>query len=125
MGLRLKQYILLATLPLFLWLGYNNAANWHYHVNSQGAIVKHAHPYQPSKDTSSNCQEHSHSKAEFAILALLYTFAGLLTLFFLINAIKKECREKKISIKSQFFLKSLFTKEIQLRGPPLFQYITY
>lgn len=68
---KVKKIILLLSLPLVLWLFYNQVANWHFHVTQTGIVVEHAHPYRNNPVTGTPFQRHHHTDAELSFYTLL------------------------------------------------------
>lgn len=112
---------------MFVWLAilavqalfYNQAANWHFHLLSNGMVIEHAHPLKKGPSSENPYQKHQHSDLAYSILAQLsiisvITVAGLLVmgLFF------KGSFEKVTSPFILFFSEVNFGARL-LRAPPL------
>lgn len=63
-----NRILAIILLPAFIWLMYNNAANWHLHQLSSGWIVSHAHPFDSSTDSNGTAPCHKHSATQLLIL---------------------------------------------------------
>lgn len=104
-----------------LWSNYNYYFNTHFHIDNNGRIVLHSHPY--SKNSSSrDLPNHHHNKNEFFVLHFLHrTLASLLILFLIIFLFFRQ--NKIIHIFLQTYPnKLLFKHNITQRGPPHFFY---
>jgi hypothetical protein len=116
---KIKYILSIAAIAAVAAFGYNAAINLHYHVNSSGVIVYHAHPYS-ADDGSPTAPGHSHSDSELNWLALL-TSAGLSSLLVIAAFILPKINFNK----SHYFdylaaipLGGSFIR-FKLRGPPL------
>lgn len=70
---------LVVLIPVLLMLFYNQLANWHYHVLTNGMVVKHAHPYDKPDQTENPANNHKHSDSEFFFFYQFSDLASLLT----------------------------------------------
>jgi hypothetical protein len=67
----IKRLLILAMIPTALLLFQNHLSNWHYHVLSNGIVVKHSHPYNKAENPGNPLSNHKHSEFEHFILAQL------------------------------------------------------
>jgi hypothetical protein len=116
---RIKQILLLISLPLVLWLFFSQSAFWHFHITPAGIIIEHSHPFTNNASPDTPFQKHHHSDFEYSILTQLSNVFSLIVIF--IAAILVFQDQKKayynpelITIKTQGYLNSH-----QLRGPPV------
>jgi hypothetical protein len=117
---KIKKLILLIAMPLVLWLFFNQAAYWHFHITGNGFIVEHAHPFKNNTQTGTPFQKHQHSDFEYSILAQLSNIFSILVILMILGLI----------LKSRFIILNTFYRNnfspsgynfIQrLRGPPVF-----
>jgi len=111
-----KIFALIIVISL-LWSNYNFYFNTHFHVDENGRIILHSHPF--SKNSSSkDLPNHHHNKNEFIALHLLHrifsnTYFLIVTIFFFILT-------KKVAFIfiQTFPNKLLFKHAITKRGPP-------
>lgn len=75
---KLKQLILIITMPLVMWLFFNQVAFWHYHVLDNGIVVEHAHPFKNKPIPGTPYQSHQHSDFEYSLLAQISNMISLL-----------------------------------------------
>lgn len=90
----------------------------HYHIDDNGKIIVHAHPYQKEDQKSHNAPTHTHSKSEFILLALIYQVLSLFILyllFFILFHFKPYLRTK---FSYQWNPTAISCKDIFRRGPP-------
>ena len=66
---KIQKNLILVALPAIMWLYYNQAANWHYHITSHGIYIEHAHPFQKNTSAGSQFPNHTHTDLEYSILA--------------------------------------------------------
>jgi hypothetical protein len=93
----------------------------HSHIDENGKMIVHAHPYQKQSQPGSTVPNHSHTKSEFAFLALIYQALTQFTFYlFAINFLLNFNGD----LISKFFIQCnptvLFFKNIFRRGPPSF-----
>jgi len=118
MALRIKKIALFITLPLVLWLFYNQAANWHFHLLENGDVVEHAHPYQNSGKSDSPFQDHHHTEFEFSVLSLISQITwGLWWLTLLVLGVFASVSQTNFYTVQHGFLGIIPTIN-PLRGPP-------
>ncbi len=116
--LRKIRPIVFIIIPALLWIGYNNAANWHLHKMQYGIVVTHAHSYDKSADDGQPVKNHKHNKWQIVYLnQIFYSFLvclSLLIISILLRSSFSILKPQPIRIynsKSQHYL-------ITVRGPP-------
>ncbi len=113
-----KRLIILFTLPLVLWLFFNQVAYWHYHVMDNGIVIEHAHPFQNNTQSGTPYQQHQHTDFEYTLLAQasnmisLLVFLLILGLFFNISLAPVHYFYEATGIPSGYL------SALRLRGPP-------
>jgi len=55
-------------LPALMWLFTNAVVNNHIHIQQDGSVAQHAHPFKKADD-SSPYAKHKHSKAEYLLFS--------------------------------------------------------
>lgn len=75
-----KKWIVLAVIPAVMMLYYNQKANWHFHILSNGMVVEHAHPFKKHHTPGTPFQSHHHTDLELSILAQLSNLAAMTVL---------------------------------------------
>ena len=118
---KFQQIIVTLTLFSLIWADFDLFYFTHFHIDENGQIIVHAHPYQKESQKTNNFPKHTHSKREFALLALIYQVLCQFTLFlflifFLLNF--------NVNLKNSFSFQGnpvqSFCKNIFKRGPPSF-----
>ena len=111
--------IVVTLLFLLVWANFTLSYFTHSHIDENGNIIIHAHPYQKAEQGSTGVPTHTHTKSEFTLLALIYNllslfvFCSLVIIFlFHVNPILKP----KFSFQWNPF--NAFCKLIFRRGPP-------
>ena len=91
----------------------------HSHIDENGNIIVHAHPYQKDDRGTHNAPNHTHSRSEFTLLALIYQVLSLFTFYVLIFSFLLNLN---LNLKNKFSFKwnpaEIFSKNIFRRGPP-------
>jgi len=116
---KISQILLLASLPAIMWLYYNQAANWHYHVLSNGMIVEHAHPFANKPKPGTPFQQHQHSDLEYSILAELSNALVLVVALMAIAALNMRPKPRHATLPAPVFVASPRLLNRPLRAPPL------
>jgi hypothetical protein len=113
-----NRILAIVLLPAFVWLMYNNAANWHLHQLSSGWIISHAHPFDASDGADNKFPAHTHNSAQ---LLVLNEISDLLTLAIVVVALSVLL----IKVHQHYFTSVVQEKLIfhsflipYLRGPP-------
>lgn len=119
----LSRISLLALIPLVMLLFHNQLANWHYHVLSNGMLVKHAHPYNKAENPGSPLSNHNHTDFEFFLLGQL-TAISLIIAFLLFALFFAGAGNGRLLVgKYPFpFLRQYYLSLHFLRAPPKFAY---
>jgi hypothetical protein len=117
---KIKKLILLIAMPLVLWLFFNQAAYWHFHITGHGIIVEHAHPFKNNTQPGTPFQKHHHSDFEYSILAQLSHIASILVVLLVLGIMIKS----RIIILNTFYRKDFSHSDYifiqRLRGPPVY-----
>ena len=114
---RIKKIVLLITLPLVMWLFFNQVAFWHYHILENGVVVEHAHPFKNSTLPGTPYQKHQHSDFEYSLLAQISSIIGLLV-FLLVLGLFINNNPVRLSIQPTARLIPTYFSVNRLRGPP-------
>lgn len=112
-----KKLILLFTLPLVMWLFFNQVAFWHFHILENGVIIEHAHPFQNNTQTGTPYQKHHHSDFEYTLLAQISTIAGLLVLILVLGLFINNIHISLPGLPVTH-LQPVYLSVYRLRGPP-------
>ncbi|TVQ09949.1 MAG: hypothetical protein EA361_14760 [Bacteroidetes bacterium] len=115
---RIKKLVLLITLPLVMWLFFNQVAFWHYHILENGVVVEHAHPFKNSTLPGTPYQQHQHSDFEYSLLAQISSIIGLLV-FLVVLGLFMNNNLKRLAIKPTARLIPVYFSVNRLRGPPV------
>ena len=115
----LSKAFLLALIPLTMLLFHNQLSNWHYHMLSNGMMVKHAHPYNKAENPGSPLSNHTHSDFEFLLFGQLSNIS-LILFFLLFTLFSAGIFSRKLLIsKYPFpFLTQCYLSLNFLRAPP-------
>lgn len=113
----IRKFFILLALPTIIWLYHNQMVNWHFHTMENGAMVKHAHPYEPAKVPGTPFQSHGHNSLEYSFLSLVYHSFPFLALLLALGFVGSQ------AIKVFFFsprqvVASGHIRWPFLRGPP-------
>jgi hypothetical protein len=117
---RIKQILILISLPLVMWLFFSQSAFWHFHVTPSGIIIEHSHPFTNNSFPDSPFQKHHHSDFEYSTLSQLSNVLSLVVIIMAVilvlqqNQLKPYQNIDLILIKARACLNSH-----QLRGPPV------
>jgi len=118
-GFKHRPFIVVIILLSLLWANFNVFYFSHSHVDANGNIIIHAHPYQKQGQQNSNAPNHTHSKNEFTLLALIYQVLTLFILFaliFIFRVLFNPNLQAKFSF--QWNSAEVICKNILRRGPP-------
>ena len=119
---KIKQIIVLITLPFVLLLFFNQVAYWHYHILENGLVVEHAHPYKNNTIPDYPFQKHHHSDFEYTLLAQISQLAGILIFFVLASYIFFTSAHQLLLQNHAIFLQHDYLEVKNPRGPPYFTY---
>lgn len=117
---KIRQLLVLLSLPLVIWLYHNQMVNWHYHQMDNGAVIKHAHPYSSSRIPGKPYQDHQHTTAEIFMLALLFSSASLLALLIVLGVLFSHLSTASLSPRTSKSVVFGYHQTNHLRGPPVF-----
>jgi hypothetical protein len=116
---KLKQLFVLLTLPLVMFLFFNQVAFWHYHVLENGMVVEHSHPFKNNPKPGTPFQKHHHTDFEFTVLAQISHLAGILVVFLVLGLIISSIAAPLNKyFKTAIYQSSCFLTD-RLRGPPV------
>lgn len=117
-ALRKIRLIALIVMPALLWVGFNNASNWHFHKLKYGIVTTHSHVYNKSANSENPAGDHHHEKWELIILNQIFdALLVFFTLIVLATFINQSFR--KIRIKSGRPERSIsYENLLPVRGPP-------
>ncbi len=113
----LKTFIAICLCLALLGAFYNAFFNSHLHIDTNGRIIVHSHPFNRTPTQNSPLPQHTHSKIEF-LLYTLFSMAEFILFIFLLRFNFKE---------PSGYLKFQITKNIKsnpllstlIRAPPL------
>lgn len=111
--MRAKLRSIIGYLLLFLFIGYYSSITLFWHAHRIGnEVITHSHPF--------NTADHSHTTAQFALIKMLSTTVGLLTLAGFILA-KLYSGKKQIAIaRDNSFTHQQYDLTYFRRGPPAY-----
>jgi len=116
---KIQLFIVAAILLSLLWANFNVFFFSHIHIDANGQLIVHAHPYHKESQKSHNVPNHTHSKNEFTLLALIYQVLSLFTLYLLILLFQLHAN---LNLKTKFSFywnpAEVICKNILRRGPP-------
>ena len=117
---KLKQLILIITMPLVMWLFFNQVAFWHYHVLENGIVVEHAHPFKNKPIPGTPYQSHQHSDFEYSLLAQISNMISLLLFAMVLGLFLQNISSQFIKEYQSFIPIPGHYRIHRLRGPPVF-----
>ena len=116
---KIQQFVFTLTLLSLLWANFNVFYFTHSHINKNGKMIVHAHFYQKENQKNNDIPNHTHSKSEFTLLALIYRILSLFTFsLFAFHFLLPVHRNFKIKFSSQWNPTGILCKNILKRGPP-------
>jgi hypothetical protein len=115
---KLKQIFVLITLPLVMFLFFNQVAFWHFHVLDNGIVVEHAHPFKNNPKPGTPFQNHHHTDFEYSVLAQISNAISLLVFSVLLAGVFQGLFVNIIPKPLVIPLQSSFLSAHRLRGPP-------
>lgn len=115
----IHRFFLLLTLPLVLWLFFNQAAFWHYHILDNGIVVQHAHPFKNSPKAGTPFQSHQHSDFEYSVLAQISQVAALLLVLVLLGFLWQIFKGTLNKIYRSIWVATPAYSHALLRAPPV------
>ena len=71
---KLKNILVLSLILVLCWVNVNLMVYGHFHVDEQGRIVFHAHPFQKHDLQSNGAAKHKHSTQQLQLLAIVTHF---------------------------------------------------
>jgi len=116
---KLKQLFVLLTLPMVMFLFFNQVAFWHYHVLENGMVVEHSHPFKNNPKPGTPFQNHHHTDFEYSILAQLSNMISLLVVFLVLGLVISRIAALLNSYYRTANYQSSYLLVYRLRGPPL------
>ena len=119
--LRNKIRKLIAPLILLslIWANFTVFYFAHPHIDENGNIIVHVHPYHKEKQAHHHFPNHTHSKNEFALLALIYHILSVFVLYwFAFHFFLRFNPVLKNRFSFQWNPNQIFCKTISNRGPP-------
>lgn len=117
---KIRQLLVLLSLPFVMWLYHNQMVNWHYHQMDNGAVIKHAHPYASSRIPGQPYQNHQHTTAEFFMLALLLASPSLLAVLMVLGILFAHLSTSQFTPRTFQSVVFGYDQTNPLRGPPVF-----
>lgn len=118
-GNKIKKKIVIFLLLPLLWANFNVFYFSHLHIDENGKLVVHAHPYQKGDQNQANAANHTHTKNKFILLALIYQALTVFTLSLFIFAFLFNFNlNRKINFSFQWNPAEIFCNNILRRGPP-------
>jgi hypothetical protein len=120
----IKKLLLLIALPAILWLYFNQAANWHYHMSNKGILIEHAHPYTKSNVPGYPFPNHNHTDLEYSILAQISQVASLLVFALLLTIMIPFVPGSMATLPVTNTLPRHLSDSLCLRGPPVYIHTT-
>jgi len=106
-------------LAVFVWAAVSLCYFSHIHIDQQGRIILHSHPYDKHAGPSEADTGHSHTQQEFIFLALLYHGLSLVTAVFVLFTIILTTLERVRYSAETPAPASILSGTISHRGPPL------
>lgn len=112
---------------MFFWLAilavqslfYNQAANWHFHMLSNGMVIEHAHPLKKTPANENPYQKHQHSDLAYSILAQLSTISVIVIVGMLAMGLFMKGSYEKVTSPFVLFFSETEPGARLLRAPPL------
>ncbi|MBN2089391.1 hypothetical protein JW964_07250 [candidate division KSB1 bacterium] len=117
---KIQQLLVVILLFALIWANYSVLQFTHSHLDENGNIIVHSHPYSTNDQKGQPFPNHEHSKIEFTLLALIYQVLTLFILFVLFFNffLRFNSRLNKI-FNSQWNPVQSFCTKISRRGPPV------
>ena len=110
----------LALIPVVMLLFHNQLSNWHYHMLSNGMLVKHAHPYDKSEKPATPFSKHQHSDFEFFVLGQLSAISLILNFLLVLLLIHAGLNQTLLFERYRLpHLQQQYLSLKFLRAPPL------
>ncbi|MCK9485070.1 MAG: hypothetical protein M0R34_11995 [Candidatus Marinimicrobia bacterium] len=119
-GKTLKPVFALTVLLLLFWANYNLTFYNHLHIDQDGRIIIHSHPFPTAERTGESTSTHTHTKSEFTFLASIYSILSTFLFWVLIvTLIIKILRELEYTSPLFTNIGDIFRNTVLRRGPPL------
>ena len=118
MAKRVNKWFLLFTLPAVMWLYFNQAAFWHFHILDNGIVVEHAHPFKNNPKPGTPYQSHHHSDFEYSILAQLSQILGIIMFLIIVGLFLQNQKPHNYPFYKNLAISSCYAQGVRLRGPP-------
>ncbi|MBI9033003.1 MAG: hypothetical protein JEZ03_00890 [Bacteroidales bacterium] len=72
----ISRIFVLLLIPTVMWTWYADSSNQHFHIQPDGSIMVHSHPFQ-ADDSKGPVQSHQHSKALLNVLFIVSNFTNV------------------------------------------------
>ncbi len=120
---KLKNNILpivaLPALLVLMWVQVNLFYFAHTHLDGQGHLVVHAHPYQQVAQQSDSSADHSHSRNELLALSFLFNVLSAFMLYVVLTCMSAPRRRVLGQLFSSLWIPELLPgRHVFRRGPP-------
>ena len=116
--LRKIRILAILIIPALVWVGYNNAANWHLHRLEFGLITTHSHSYEKTSESDQPFKTHKHNNWELIILNQIFQILLVITALAVIAILVKQSFHRLV-IQAPILIISNNSKDlIPVRGPP-------
>lgn len=113
-----NNLLAMIAIPALMFLYFNQVANWHYHITTEGFIVEHAHPFTNNTLPDTPFQDHEHSDAEYLMLAQMMQSIGVVVFVLLLLGILFRPAKNPAVITPVPLLAGIDPGTITPRGPP-------
>lgn len=118
MAKRVNKWFLLFTIPAVMWLYFNQAAFWHFHILENGIVVEHAHPFKNNPIPGTPYQSHHHTDFEYSILAQLSQILGIIMFLIIVGLFLQNQKPYNFPFYKSLVISSCYAQGVRLRGPP-------
>lgn len=116
----IQQLLVAIILLALIWANFSVLQFTHSHLDENGNIIVHSHPYQNNDQKSQHFPNHAHSKSEISLLGLIYQILTVFILHILFFNLFLRCNSKLNKIfHSQWNPVEIFCARISRRGPPI------
>ena len=114
-----KLILTLFVLLLFVWVNFNLSYYSHFHIDENGKIIVHAHPFAKTERHGNSATHHTHTQSEYIYLASIYsTLVLFIVCIFLISFLLQIHPQVKREPLFQWTPGDIFRSAIFRRGPP-------
>jgi len=116
---KIRPLIILFIFFSLIWANFNVIYFAHSHIDENGQLIVHAHPYHKDSQKNHNAPNHTHSKSELTLLGLIYQILSFFALYLLFFIFLSNFNPMiKILFSFQSNPVEIFSKSILRRGPP-------